>query len=250
MTDPLDPRVPAFIEAAFAEGLGALDLEWVHGQGSKIAGFSRDADLDLVVVCRSKPTEPLLRSAKRFDEGAVVLEKTAMAGLDVDVLFVPAETFEEWIIAVESGRSWCSSLWPDPLHAVAGLAQGRLLHDRSGVGAKQQRRVAQATPSFVSVVTYGVRMAVPEYLADMRRAASHGDAWLHQKLTNELTHMLYVLMFARAGYYPPFPKHVSSWMSRLVIPAEWASAYQRIWEAETAGVQSDAVAELARHLLA
>lgn len=244
-----DPRLAAVVDAALTGGVGALDLEWLHGQGSRIAGFSPDSDVDLVAVCGHAPTERVLHASTRFDQDGVVLEKAILAGLEVDVMFVATETFQRWVTAVESGGSWRSTDWPDPLFAVAGLAHGLVLHDKAGEGGRLHARIARPAPSFLTAVTDGVRSTAPQYLVQMRLAADRGDAWLHQKLTNELTRMLHVLMFAQAGHYPPFPKYVSAWMDRLDVPVEWTLLYGQVWGSQTARGQCDAVAELTEVLL-
>jgi hypothetical protein len=170
-----------------------------------ISGFTTDSDVDLVAVWQTLPDRAVIQGATRVVLDDLVLEKARCVNHDLDVMHLPLSGFSSSVDAVEAGRTWRSSAWPDPLYAVAGLAHGLVVHDPSGEAARLQSRLSRPAPMFVKVVRDGVRQALPDYLRELRAATTRGDLWLHQKLLGELIRMEYVLLFAVAGHYCPFP---------------------------------------------
>ncbi len=214
-----------------------------------ISGFTTDSDVDLVAVWQTLPDRAVIQGATRVVLDDLVLEKARCVNHDLDVMHLPLSGFSSWVDAVETGRTWRSSAWPDPLYAVAGLAHGLVVHDPSGEAARLQSRLSRPAPMFVKAVRDGVRQALPDYLRELRAATTRGDLWLHQKLLGELIRMEYVLLFAVAGHYCPFPKHLSAWLDRLGIEPSLVALDRDVWGAPTPEAQTQAAEDLAIALL-
>lgn len=170
------PRsVPPWLGDVLDEALDACaehaGLNWIHGQGSVISGFTTDSDVDLVAVWQTLPDRAVIQGATRVVLDDLVLEKARCVNHDLDVMHLPLSGFSSWVDAVQTGRTWRSSAWPDLLYAVAGLAHGLVVHDPSGEAARLQSRLSRSAPMFVKAVRDGVRQALPDYL----RAAGRHD---------------------------------------------------------------------------
>lgn len=61
--------------------------------------------------------------------------------------------------------------------------------------------------------------------------------------------MEYVLLFAIAGHYCPFPKHLSAWFDRLGVDPYLVALDRRVWDATKPEAQTVAAEHLASALL-
>src|SRR3954452_25467327 len=91
-----------------------VELSWMYGQGSVIAGLVEDSDLVLVLVWDTDvPSAPTLPAQSKLTvPGQLALEQSNVDGYDVDLMHVPRRTFETWMSELERGDGWAGSAWP------------------------------------------------------------------------------------------------------------------------------------------
>jgi hypothetical protein len=177
-----------------------------------ISGFTTDSDVDLVAVWQTLPDRAVIQGATRVVLDDLVLEKARCVNHDLDVMHLPLSGFSSSVDAVETGRTWRSSAWPDPCMPLPASLMGSWFTIRA-------------------VKPHGCSRACPS----LRRCSSRP--------------LEYVLVFAVAGHYCPFPKHLSAWLDRLGIEPSLVALDRDVWGAPTPEAQTQAAEDLAIALL-
>lgn len=225
-------------------------LYWAYGQGSVVSGFSVDSDLDVIVVWDRLPEAATVSADGSLTRhGDLGMEQFRMGGYDVDIQHVPRRVFDGWVGQLSRGEGWSGDQWPMPVHVAAGLAQGLVLCDPSGAGAKLQARLRVPETTLVATVVRQLSEATPGYAKEVSRARSRGDLWLHDLLVVRWHKLIYTAWFLIEGHYPPFPKHLDQWMQRLGMDEQARQIEARYWAASNYEGRDCALAELATHVV-
>jgi hypothetical protein len=231
LTEAEQVRVGDVLTGASQAGDG---LVGVLGQGSRFTGLATGSDLDVVLIWDGDPPmEPLLTGSTLHvmdPEHGLEVRRDAADGVDVDLVHTTLDRLEGMALRVESGKGWNTSEWPDPLYTVAGIAQGVVLHDPSGGVAELRRRLQKPSVEFRSTVSDTFHKVAPSFLAELERADRNNHHWLYDKLRVDLMRLTYVQIFALAGHYAPFPKHLTAWFCRLQVDATVQEAERAVWE--------------------
>jgi predicted nucleotidyltransferase len=169
------------------EPLGHLTL--VYLLGSLASGYTKEADLDLMMVWddpkvpAAAQREPLVA---RLDERASVspfvvdyrdihLERYVIDGQEYNVAHQMLASFESLIHSILDGKRSSTERVLDPLVATAGFAYGELVWDRKNIGQQWKSRLNTVPP----VVKRECRRAVlahrQTYLTDLRTLMGRAD---------------------------------------------------------------------------
>lgn len=230
----------------------APGLRWIHGQGSSIAGFSDDSDIDCVVVWDQVPTNVTLPPAwaPRLDvHGHVALEQAIVASRDLDLLHVRDSLFNDWVRQVDEGNGWQSDNWPSPRYSASGLAHGTVLHDPDGLATNLQQQLQRPSPALRASTHDALTAALPIYLAELNKCADRQDHWLHQHLSSQLLKTTYTAWFVAEGHLPPFPKLLPAWHQRLGIDPRLIEFERRHWIASSLTASTSTLEALCRAVL-
>jgi len=180
----MDGAARAFAVAARTvpvdQALGGL--AFVYGQGSVVAGFATDADLDLICVWdRAEPPVAAVRPVHllhtgtpppaQFDRPGFALDQFWFGRQQVDVAHVSRTIFDGWLASVAAGGGWEGRSYPQLLAAVSGFAYGVLLADGTEALATRSREHLAAH-----------RSAYAEALAG---CADRGDGWLFHEILGD-----------------------------------------------------------------
>lgn len=219
--------------------IGALGF--VYGQGSVVAGFTTESDLDVIFVWdRDEPPPPPQRPVHLINDGAAAaeqfhqpgfwLDRCWVGGQQVDICHVPRRHFEGWIDAVLAGEGWEHHAHPLPLYAVAGFAYGVLLQDERGGGADAYDRLT----AFPAALTERSRRLLSDQLAGYLDALSgcirRGDGWLFHELLCTGLKLIFVTWFAAHHRYCPHHKWLRRWIERLGLDPAMADLEQQLWD--------------------
>lgn len=207
------------------------------GQGSRLTGLlpaGSRSDLDVVVLWGD------LRHARALADGSTLhdaaaghrleVRRGAPDGVDLDVMHTTQGAVLDDVDRIEAGTGWNTSEWPDPLFAVSGLATAVPLLDPNGWIETLRTRLATPAPAYSRAVATALDEAGPLYLAAIEEASLTRQHWLRGKLVTELMRLVYVQVFAAAGHYAPFPKHLPHWFARLGISDEVRRVERDVWE--------------------
>lgn len=220
------------------QGLGGLSF--VYGQGSVVAGFTRESDLDLVVVWdRDEPPEPAERPVARLSRGprppmqyhqsGFWLDRLWIEGQQIDVSHQPRAVFDGWLRTVAAGGGWERHAYPLPLAAVAGFAYGVLLADPSELGAEARARVAAFPPALIERSRALLARQLPEYVELLDGCARRGDGWLFHELLCDGLRQVFVAWFASQRRYWPHQKWLQRWIERFNMDRSIADLERRLW---------------------
>lgn len=168
-------------------------LSFAYGQGSLVAGFTADADLDLVVVWEraespavvARPAHSLNTGAQapvQFHQPGFVLDCFWLGRQQVDVSHVPRTVFDGWLASVGAGGGWERHAYLQPLAAVAGFAYGVVLADDSGGGAAACARAAAFPPALANRSRALLAKHLPAYAEGLAGCARRGDGWLFHEI--------------------------------------------------------------------
>ncbi len=183
------------------ESLGQLTL--VYLLGSLAAGYTQDADLDLMMVWDDPEVpaaslrEPLVA---RLDERPGVspfvvdyrdihLERYVIDSQEYNVAHQALASFEAMLQSILDGRRDGTERVLDPLVATAGFAYGELMLDRQGLGQQWKSRLNTFPPAVKRADWFTFQCLLVEALRTSMRAlfALHevyypGDKWLRQSI--------------------------------------------------------------------
>jgi hypothetical protein len=228
---------------------GRAEISFAYGQGSAFMEFADVADVDMVIVWSRLSTEELRIGkgvVRRFEGTTYALDKLEA----VDVLHLTVEALTGWCDEVADGRGWRDEVWPLPLHVVAGLAEGVMLVDRDGVGARLTERMRRPSEQFVAEVVGSLSGELEGNLTELQACVRRDDHWLFGRLTDRLVRHCYIAWFALEGFHCPFPKHLDEWVGRLGLDGAVARLERAVWEGRLLGERAGAVERFARAVLA
>jgi len=209
-------------------------------KGTVVAGFSADADIDIVMVWdRTEPPPPEMRPAPRLNEGDrpaaqfhqpnTSLDQFWIGTRPVDVAHIPAAAFADWLDRVGAGDGWEQRAYPQPLAAVAGFAYGVLLADEYGAGAAAWVRVAAFPPALAARSRARLAEQLPAYADALAGCAARGDGWLFHELLVEALRGACAAWFAAQGRYLPFHKRLHHWAMRFGLDPSIADLERQLW---------------------
>ncbi len=213
---------------------------FAYGQGSRVMGFTDEADLDLVLVWdRDAPPASAARPAHRLNEGprpaeqfhqpGFYLDHLWVGGQEVDVPHVTRATFDGWLTTVRAGAGWSAREYPQPLAAVAGFAYGVLLADETGAGAAARAVAADFPPAPATNARATLAERLPRYRANLSGCADREDGWLFHTILDGAMRDVCVAWFAAHGRYLPFHKRLHHWVARFELDADIAALERAVW---------------------
>lgn len=237
-------------------------LSFVYGQGSLVAGFATDADLDLILVWdRPEPPPAVERPidllhtgtspSAQFDRPNFFLDQFWMERQQVDVLHVPRSIFDGWLSSIGTGGGWEHRAYPQPLAAVAGFAYGVLLADIGGEGTRAREAVNAFPQALVDRSREHVAAHLPSYADVLAGCAARGDGWLFHEILGDALRPVLVAWFSAHHRYLPFHKRLHHWIARFALDPAIADLERRLWLPEADLVRKQALySTLAAHILA
>ncbi len=231
------------------EPLGQLTL--VYLLGSLVSGYTKDADLDLMMVWDDAdvPTaslrEPLVA---RLDERLGVppfvvdyrdihLERYVIDSQEYNVAHQTLTSFEAMLQSILDGRQDSTERVLDPLVATAGFAYGEPVLDPKSLGQQWKSRLS----TFPSVVKRECRRAVlshrQAYLTDLTTLMRRAD-WFkfHCVLVEALRTTLRALFALHEVYYPG-DKWLRQSILRFGLDAEVLTCFECIFEAKGSALE-------------
>ena len=223
--------------------LGSLTL--VYLLGSLVAGYSDDADLDIMLVW-DDPDVPTASQREllvaRFDERErgqpfvvdyhdIDLERFVIAGQEYNLAHLPLAVWQAMIQAVLDGQRDRNERVLDPLAATAGFYYGELVLDRQGVGQHCKTRLG----TFPAAVKQECRRVVlarrQAYLTDLQTLAAREDWFKFHCILVEAVRLTSRALFSLYEVYYPGDKWLRQAIIRFGLEAEILARFDRLWAA-------------------
>ena len=208
----------------------------VVGTGSRVMGFTDDADLDVTVVWDVVPAErgvvleglaDIDRGVRAFDQPGFQLESFYLGGQQVDVMHRKVADLTDWWSQLCAGDGW-QPAQPLPVVALSGLRYGLVL---SGELAKVLPDLDTVPAPFVSATARAAKDQITEYMPFLTAAATNGDGWLFHQMLTLPVQTVYIAYFAGHGHLYPFAKRLAQWIDVLGLDRGFANTDQRLWSA-------------------
>ena len=208
----------------------------VVGTGSRVMGFTDDADLDITFVWDAVPDE---RSAvlegladadpgiRAFDQPGYQLESFYLDGQQVDVMHRRVTDLTGWWSQLCIGDGW-QPAHPMPVVALSGLRYGLVL---CGDLTDVLPDLDTVPEPFATATARAASDQITEYLPFLNAAAANGDGWLFHQMLTLPVQTVYIAFFARHGQLYPFAKRLAQWVDLLGLDPTFAETDQRLWSA-------------------
>jgi len=207
------------------ESLGQLTLAYLLG--SLAAGYTEDADLDLMMVWDDPEVpaaslrEPLVT---RLDERQGVspfvvdyrdihLERYVIDSQEYNVAHLTLTSFEAMLHSILDGRRDNTERVLDPLVATAGFAYGELVLDPKSLGQRWKSRLSAFPPAVKREYRRAVLTHRQAHLTDLRTLMRRAD-WFkfHCVLVEAVRTTLRALFALHEVYYPG-----DKWLRQSII---------------------------------
>lgn len=231
------------------ESLGQLTL--VYLLGSLAAGYTQDADLDLMMVWDDPEVpaaslrEPLVA---RLDERQGVspfvvdyrdihLERYVIGSQEYNVAHQTLTAFEAMLHSILDGRRDNTERVLDPLVATAGFAYGELVLDPKSLGQQWKSRLS----TFPSIVKRECRRAVLAHrqaqLTDLRTLMRRADWFKFHCVLVEAVRTTLRALFALHEVYYPGDKWLRQSILRFALGEEVLTCFDRLFEAQGSALE-------------
>ena len=199
----------------------------VVGTGSRVMGFTDEADLDVTFVWEVVPDERAAaveeladteHGVRAFDQPGYQLESFYLAGQQVDVMHRQVTDLTGWWSQLCAGDGW-QPAQPLPVVALSGLRYGLVL---VGDLADLLPDLNIVPEPFVTSTARAASSQIGEYLPFLTVAAASGDGWLFHQMLTLPVQTLYIAYFARHGHLYPFAKRLARWVDLLGLEPNFA----------------------------
>lgn len=237
-------------------------LAFAYGQGSLVAGFSRDADLDLVLVWDGeeppsggrRPVRELHEGsnalAAQFDHPGYVRDRFWIGDQRIDVRHQTMKVFDYWLTEVYEGRGWEDVDVVLPLYAIAGFTYGSVVADYNGGAAAAREEVAEFPEALVERSRMLVAAELPSFEEDLADCVQRGDGWVFHELLGKVLRHVLVAWFAAEQRYCPHPKWLHRWVTRFGMDLSIANLERAMWGPVSIGRRREMFNTLAKRVLA
>lgn len=233
-------RLLPFVHQRVIPAYGAAgDLAFVYAQGSLVAGYTSEADLDLVLVWQAGPPSTsrrpvsLLNDGARpyqtYDERGFVVDRFWAGGQEFSLKHETTEELGRWISVVRGGRGWQESEYPRPLAAVSGFRYGTVLHDPAGEAGRLLGQLDAFPNDLVRLSREAVVAQMPSYEAELHRCAQRGDGLLLHELLTKAMKTLLVAWFSAHAVYMPHEKWLARSIQRHGLDPRFAELEGQLW---------------------
>jgi hypothetical protein len=238
-------------------------LAFAYGQGSLVAGFSRDSDLDIAMVWDGdEPPSGGRRAAAvrklhdgghsraaQFDHHEYVRDKFWMGSQQVDVHHYTMKVFDRWLTDVYEGRGWEDIGDTMSLYSIAGFAYGKTIGDYNGGAAAAQEEIEEFPQALVERSRMLLLAELPSYDEDLAACVQRGDGWGFHELLNKVLRHVLVAWFAAEQRYCPHPKWIHRWITRFGMDTSLANVERAMWGPVSLGRRRELFLTLANRVL-
>ncbi|SRR5712692_1079842 len=225
------------------EPLGQLTL--VYLLGSLVAGYTEDADLDIMMVWDDAEVPAASQRellVTRLDELQGVspfvvdyrdihLERSVIAGQEYNIAHQTQVSFETMLQVILDGKRDSTERVLDPLVATAGFYYGELVLDRQGLGQQWKSRLSTFPPVVKRECVRAVLAHRQAHLTDLTTLMKRADWFKFHCLLVEVLRTTMRALFALHEVYYPGDKWLQQSILRFGLDAEVLTYFDRIFEA-------------------